>query len=310
MNFKCMYCNKEFFNKYTLQNHINTAKYCIKLRDNFDKNIKEYICEYCNKNFTSQQNLDNHISKCNNKKESDKEDRIKELKERIFILENKLKQQEEFYENKLKEQQIFYENKISILQDKIENLAITAIKRPTVQNTQQRYNTIINNLTPITEDHLKEQAQYLTIDHIKNGVDGYVKYALEYPLKDKIVCTDFSRRKIKYKDEEGNIIEDPEMLNLTQKLFQAIKDKNSQLVSEYILELKDKFDVLVMEPNYDMDDEESEDYGNRMNIVTDDLFKIKDQKKEIEEIANGNKNEIYYRFIKDVCSKTLKNKNF
>ena len=75
---------------------------------------------------------------------------------------------------------------------------------------QQRYNTIINNLTPITEDHLKEQAQFLTIDHVKNGVDGYVKYALDYPLKDKIVCTDFSRRKIKYKDEEGNIIEDPD----------------------------------------------------------------------------------------------------
>ena len=136
---------------------------------------------------------------------------------------------------------------MSNLQDKIENLAITAIKRPTIQNTQQRYNTIINNLTPITEEHLKEQAQYLTIDHIKNGVDGYVKYALDHPLKDKIICTDFSRRKIKYKDDDGNVIEDPEMINLTQKLFQAIKDKNSQLVSEYIIELKERFDILVME---------------------------------------------------------------
>ena len=298
MKNKCEYCNTEFSNKYTLQNHIKTAKFCLKLRNELiDNNL--FICSYCKKTFTTNYNLVNHVNKCDSKKENIKEE-----------LENKLKQQEEFYENKLKEQQIFYENKISILQDKIENLAITAIKRPTIQNTQQRYNTIINNLTPITEEHLKEQAQFLTMDHIKNGVDGYVKYALDYPLKDKIVCTDFSRRKIKYKDEEGNLVEDPEMLNLTQKLFQAIKNKNSQLVSEYILELKDKFDVLVMEPNYDMDDEESEDYGNRMNIVTDDLFKIKDQKKEIEEIANGNKNEIYYRFIKDVCSKTLKNKNF
>ena len=295
MKFKCTYCNKEFLNKYTLQNHINTAKYCIKLRDNYNKNIKEYICGYCNKNLTSQQNLDIHISKCEVKKENEKEDKLKELREQISVLENKLKKQEESYENK-----------ILILQDKLENLAITAIKRPTIQNTQKRYNTIINNLTPITEEHLKEQAQYLTLDHIKNGVDGYVKYALDHPLKDKIICTDFSRRKVKYKDEEGNVVDDPEMVNLTQKLFRAIQDKNSILITEYIMELKDKFDVLVMDPNNNMNEEESEDYGNRMNILTDELYKIKDQKKEFNEIVKGNKNEIYQRYIKDVCSKTLK----
>jgi hypothetical protein len=48
---------------------------------------------------------------------------------------------------------------------------------------------------------------------------------LEYPLKDKIVCTDFSRRKLKYKDENGNLIEDPEMIKLSQKLFKAIEEK-------------------------------------------------------------------------------------
>ena len=96
------------------------------------------------------------------------------------------------------------------------------------------------------------------------------------------------------------------MINLTQKLFQAIKDKNSQLVSEYIIELKERFDILVMEPNNDMDDDESEEYGNRMDIITDDLFRVSSQRREIDEIANGNKNEIYYRFIKDICSKTFK----
>ena len=63
------------------------------------------------------------------------------------------------------------------------------------------------------------------------------------------------------------------------------------------MELKDKFDVLVMDPNNDMNEEESEDYGNRMNILTDELYKIKDQKKEFNEIVKGNKNEIYQRYI-------------
>lgn len=295
MKNKCEYCAKEFSNKYTLQNHIKTAKFCLNFREELTENKNLYYCTYCKKSFTTNHNLKNHLTNCEIKKETEKEDKLKELRDQISILENKLK-----------EQQLFYENKMSNLQDKIENLAITAIKRPTIQNTQQRYNTIINNLTPITEAHLKEQSQYLTIDHIKNGVDGYVKYALDHPLKDKIICTDFSRRKIKYKDDDGNVVEDPEMINLTQKLFQAIKDKNSQLVSEYIIELKERFDILVMEPNNDMDDDESEEYGNRMDIITDDLFRVSSQRREIDEIANGNKNEIYYRFIKDICSKTFK----
>ncbi len=30
---KCSFCNKVFSNKYTLQNHISNAKYCIELRN-------------------------------------------------------------------------------------------------------------------------------------------------------------------------------------------------------------------------------------------------------------------------------------
>jgi hypothetical protein len=133
---------------------------------------------------------------------------------------------------------------IKDLQSQNETMAITAINRPTTQNNNQRINQIINNMTPITEDHLKEQAEFLTIDHIKDGIPGYVKYALEYPLKDKIVCTDYSRRKIKYKDEDGVLIDDPEMIKLTQKLFKAIEEKNDILIQEYSKEIQQKYNIL------------------------------------------------------------------
>ena len=62
---------------------------------------------------------------------------------------------------------------------------------------------------------------------------------------------------------------------------------------------------MVMEPNNEMDDEESKEFSIKFNSITDELFKIKNQRKEINEIANGKKTEIYYDFIKDVCGKIV-----
>ena len=74
-------------------------------------------------------------------------------------------------------------------------------------------------MQPVTDEILYDNVQHLTIDHIKKGAEGYAEYALEYPLKDKLLCSDFSRRKVKFKDKDGNIITDPEMTNLARKFF-------------------------------------------------------------------------------------------
>jgi hypothetical protein len=220
--------------------------------------------------------------------------------------------QEDNYKNIIKELEYKHEKKIKELveqlkekDERIERLATVAINRPTTQNNQ-RINNIINNLTPITEDYLKQQAEYLTLDHVKNGVNGYVQYALDYPLKDKIVCTDFSRKRIKYKDEEGNLIDDPEMLKLAQKLFKAIEDKNTTLINEYIRELCENYNVLVMGPDDDMDEYEGDEYEAKLELLTNQLLEVKKQRKNITEIAKGDKNETYYDFMKDICLKTVK----
>jgi hypothetical protein len=296
---ECNYCKKLFKNLSSLNYHIKNAKYCLKLRDeNFEGNFK---CNNCLKNFSSKQTKDVHESKCKeNTNDIFNENII--LKERLKLQEEAVKKQEEKHETQIKELQ----TQIKELQSQIERLATAAINKPTnVQNNNQRVNQIINNLTPITEQYLKDQAEFLTIDHIKDGVNGYIKYALDYPLKDKIVCTDFSRRKIKYKDDNGNLIEDPEMIKLSQKLFKAIEEKNSTLINEYITELHDKYKVMVMEPNNEMDEGESEEFSIKFNSITDELFKVKNQRKEINEIANGKKTDILHDFIKDVCSKTV-----
>jgi len=214
-------------------------------------------------------------------------------------------------------------DQINDLQNKIENIAIKAISKPTYinNNTNNSKNQIINNLVPISENHFRDQVEYLTIDHIKNGVDGYVQYALEYPLKDRVICTDFARRKIKYKDQEGNIIDDPEMSKLSQKFFKAIEEKNDILANEYLNELQNKYGYHLLNSTIEENDEsvnktEEDEKGEKVensmnenqfmsigNSLLDELFKVKVQQREIKEAANGSKPEIYHEFVKNVCSK-------
>ena len=140
-------------------------------------------------------------------------------------------------------------------------------------------------MQPLTEQHLIDNAQHLTIDHIKKGPEGYAEYALEYPLKDRVMCSDYSRRKVKFKDNEGNLITDPEMTTLAKKFFNSIKEKNKELVCRCANELKEKLG----------DD----------NIM-DTVVKLFDYKAAIEQGSDGEKSEFHHDFVRQVCSMTIK----
>jgi len=308
---ECQYCKSTFSNKVNLNAHQKNAKYCLKIRNEENKSI--YKCQHCEKIFSNTSSLNRHIKTC--KEEANKE--IKNLEKRNKELEEENMRYKIIFEekNKIIEEQ---KEQINDLQNKMENIAIKGISKTTyINNTNNSKNQIINNLVPISENHFKDQVEYLTIDHIKNGVDGYVQYALEYPLKDRVICTDFARRKIKYKDQEGNIIDDPEMAKLSQKFFKAIEEKNDILADEYLIELQNKYGYHLLNSTIeenddslnkieDCDENESMNENKFMSIgntLLEELFKVKVQKREIKEAANGSKPEIYHEFVKNVCSK-------
>jgi hypothetical protein len=99
-----------------------------------------------------------------------------------------------------------------------------------------------------------------------------------------MLCVDYARRKVKYKDKDGNVITDPEMNNLSKKLFEAIKEKNKVLIIEYLNALSDDFDTEA-----------------KLKIMSD----LSDLMIMVNSGANGTKNDLYHEFVKNVCSQTL-----
>ena len=166
------------------------------------------------------------------------------------------------------------------LQDKIENIAIKAVQRPTTTNNKTMINNFIQNMQPVTSDHLVKSAPNLTLEHVQRGASGYAEYALEYPLKDRIACVDYSRRKIKFKDKDGILVTDPEMVKLAPMFFDSIKNKSSELV--YSLN------------SPDMD-----------SAMFEEVAKLFNTNADVKNGSSGVKSEFYHDFIKHVCSGSL-----
>jgi hypothetical protein len=272
MSIECKFCAKQLATKSSLKHHQQTAKYCL-TKQNIAISDK-YKCVDCNKCFSRKHHLETHLNSCNNYLVKSAKKRIREeVKTEINGLGNSIND---------KDQQIIeLKSQIKILQDKLENVAIKAVSRPTTTN-QNTINNYIEKLEVVTDKHFQEQTSNLTIEHIQKGPEGYAEYALEFPLKDRLVCVDYARRKIKYKDENGHVTPDPEMTKLATKFFESIKDKNKELIMKYGLELKERF-------------------GDEMELVV----KLLDHKTAVDRGSEGDKSDFYHEFVKSVCNLTV-----
>lgn len=270
----CEFCSSKFANKYILEKHKKTAKFCLKLQNKRLEEIKaEFVCEYCNKEFLIKYQYDSHLNHCKSKSlfhrehEEQKINKIKDenvqlhsiiekqkfeielYKTKQFELENKMKEKDEYYNEKLKEKDEYYNDKIKYLQESydkfinenktviksIENLATEAIKNTGHKTTINQKNKVINNLLPLTDTHLKEQSQLLQRRHIVNGAESLAYFAKEHSLKDRVICTDVARRNFIFKDETGILMKDPKGVKITKKFIENNKEELCRLLKEYAL---------------------------------------------------------------------------
>jgi hypothetical protein len=127
------------------------------------------------------------------------------------------------------------------LQERYDKLSLTAVKRP-VNNTKNiQINNYIQNMEPLKIEDIKESVPMLTLDHHVNGAEGYADFALEFPFKDKIVCVDVNRNKIKYKDGDGNVCVDVGFRKMMTKLCASLKDRSFNLCQAHYEKLADQF---------------------------------------------------------------------
>jgi len=270
---ECQYCKNVFSTKTSLNNHQRTAKYCLKLRGKTSE--YKYKCDSCNMSFHKIFNLNRHMESC---KASDKVYKYIEINKK---LSDEIREKDIIIKQQAG-QLLKNENVIKELQDKLENIAIRAVERPTstTNNMKTNINNFIQNMQPVTTENLLEHTEHLTLEHVQKGASGYAEYALEYPFKDRIACVDYSRRKIKFKDSEGHLVTDPEMVKLAPMFFNSIKDKSSQLVYSQ------------NDPNMD-------------SVMFEQVAKLFNTNADVKNGSSGIKSDFYHDFIKHVCSGSL-----
>ena len=114
---ECKFCHNKFITKSSLNKHEKYAKYCISARGKQSKQINFFSCEGCHKKFTSKHAAYIHEGSC-----------VDMVTQKYVQIIGNLTLQ-------LKEQKDHYEKTISILQDKLENIAIKAVQQPFEENT-------------------------------------------------------------------------------------------------------------------------------------------------------------------------------
>ena len=301
----CEYCNNTFSSVTSLKNHQRRAKYCLKLRG---KQEHSFECTGCSKKYTTRENLRLHERKCkelHSKNQEEKhEQEIDIYKQKIKDIEDEYKKklliQNERYKNKIDNIYVFHENEIKQLKEQLKeqekqykeqikdlkDIALKSVSKSTTTNNKtQIIHNYIQNLKPLTEEHLAECSKHLTLEQIKRGASGYAEYALNYPFKDTVLCVDYSRHKIKMKDKDGHIITDPEMLTSSKMFFKSIFTRNKELLQEYSNE---KEDVI---------NKHGQDYADKLAFEL--LHYIADVSRGME----GEQSELQRNFVKEICSK-------
>ena len=229
---ECQYCHKILSSISSLNLHQKRTKYCLEKQG---KSLStEYCCVYCKQDFTSKYSLQLHYITCINMKIIQNEDKYKNI---IQDLQEKHSDQKQNLEKTIEDQKQNLEKTIEDqkqiikdLQDKLENIALKAISRPTQQITQNNKHVI--NLAPFDLTHEKAKQIFndnYTTDHFLQGMKGLVNFVSDHIIKTDTgesiyACYDRSRNVFKYKNEAGEYINDINAFRLVEIIHPAAKE--------------------------------------------------------------------------------------
>ena len=303
---ECQFCKHTFKNKSILNNHQKNAKYCLEKQG---KRSDKHKCNFCEKQLSCKYSLKKHLETCNERKnyiseygnEYGKENNSKENNskenndtdienDRYQILIDNLSELKKIIVHKDFEIQQ-QNNQINNLQRMIENIAIQSTKNTNI-TINQKIQQQINQLQPVTDESLNEQSCNFTLEHFRDGLLGLGRYAMEYPLKDSLVCTDQSRLQFKWKDGDGDgqILCDKQLHHLTRKLCNSLLDRNEEITREAILDIQEVYNRQI-----ELSEKEHEKEFYRHKIV--DITSVyKKYSGDIKKLADGDISSLQTKF--------------
>lgn len=216
----CQFCSRSFNNVGNLQQHMRTAKYCLKLQGKTSEN-----CEMCGKELSAR-SLANHQDVCMGKSlvqrkikwEEEKVELQQELQSRdkqIAILEAQLKERDKQMESMNKQLQTHHTSLVEIAKQraiKTKNIINNHHIYAPLDMSQQSVSAILEqHLTPeVIGDGQRGLAQML---HAKMLTDGQGKALYE--------CTDKNRHHFKFLNTNGHVEHDPKASKLKKAMVDA-----------------------------------------------------------------------------------------
>jgi len=280
---KCGFCTSLFKTMASLLLHQRTARYCLEIQE---KPIEEeYDCGTCDKKFSLKHHLAAHEPTCKGigiKLQKENE----ELKKTVSSLEKTISSLTKTISS-LEENLIFSSEKILFYKDQAEktNDRIATIAQQPKNVNKNIVNTYIEKLEILSTESIQSHLPNLTIEHVNNGPKGYATFALAGPFKDRVVCTDASRKTLKYRDENKLVQTDQGGIALGQKFFKTVQPRSIEILMK----------------------EQEEVYNNTEIDAEDRLSKMMEIAKEIisiRSIARGDKEGEEYRddFAKYIAS--------
>jgi hypothetical protein len=271
---KCEFCNTILKNKSNLKAHLNNNKTCLNIRNISLDN--KFVCTSCDSIFTLKTNLSKHMDTCKKLKHEINKKNINELKEQYEKNINELKKNYEQTISDIKKTNEITINELRYQNEKLltafEKLATNAVNRPSTStntntNTINNHNNIRNNFsekyfvdTLKTEDIKNICINHLTEQVFFEGQKGIAQLCTDHIIKTKdnkslLVCTDISRKKFKYLDEQLNLNEDHEARIFTEKVSKPIKDASKVL-----------YENILSDVNYEKENLEEDEVGKKEQL--------------------------------------------
>lgn len=200
----------------------------------------------------------------------------------------------------LKKDNSKYASRLSVLVNRNKNLLNEEIEE---EENNESHEEEYSDLQELTNEYIKDCLKFLTIEHIQNGVNGFAEYAMKYPFKDRIYCSNLEDNILKYKIDE-EIITDIGGVKICQKLFKHLRVPYLNLFKDFKENIYDKIDKYNQLLPNDMTDDQLEIANIETEKINEPLDKLIEQQKEILDTTKGIETEFLFKFIKQICIET------